>query len=298
MRRHGSSRSLYGSITFRQDNGIGSCVSLAGKSLRLAVTTALSKLLMVVQSGWAMSRSNGRLATPWLKSDGQHTGREIISTIPLGGSCLELAIDCRASDASRVKKPKVRKLIRLPAPKTDPVSTLTSTSMLPIRFSVNIIAQATADRLACFVAAGSPSPYRSLDEIPEAVRAFVLQPGDEPGPIHDDTPQLNYTLGTLYSLDADDRRRAKSVEREILNLQRAQEEQEAWEEYLAREPDEAVKAALADAHAAGSGLAIAQAQYAAKEAEMSAEHARQFVEEDSIVDDGRISPAIEPRAAI
>jgi hypothetical protein len=142
----------------------------------------------------------------------------------------------------RVKpKPKRFKLARLSVPTTAPA--LSRILSKPIKFSVNIIVPATADRLAYFVSAGTASPYRSLDEIPEAVRGFVVQSSDELDPEPDDSPQsLNYTTNMLYSVD--DRGHRRTVRREIVNLERMRAEQEAIEQSLNAEPDEQLAAAM------------------------------------------------------
>lgn len=195
------------------------------------------------------------------------------------------------------KQPKVRKFIRLPAPSTVSPSTALKTLVL---FSVNIIVPATADRLACFVAAGSPSPYQSLDEVPQAVRGFVVQPGDERDPEHVDEPQsLTYTLNTSYDVDSRGFRRSR-VGREVVNLQQQAETQAYWEERLSEstEQEEAALAIVQADHETGVARDIAAVAYKAKEAEMADQFAREFTEDEQIVDDGRsVSPAIEPRAA-
>ena len=188
-----------------------------------------------------------------------------------------------------VKRKKLPKPARstLPAPALGPE--------MRIKFKANVvIPPGVAGPIGRFLRAGDPSPFHAGSEVPPNLRGFIVQPGDEPDSEPDDSPQLNYTVNTLYSVDANDRRRARSVEREILNLQRAQEEQAAWEDYLSREPDDAVKAALANAHAAGSGLAIAEAQYQAKQNAMAEQHAKKFVEEGDQNDEADfVSPSIQ-----
>ena len=197
-----------------------------------------------------------------------------------------------------MKKTKARKIIRLPAPTTGPSpSTSTSTPTTPIRFSVNIIVPATADRLARFLQAGDPSPYRDVNEVPPILLPFVLQPSDEHDPEHDDSPQsLNITLGTVYSVD--ERGHRRSIQREVVRLEQAQEEQRYWEEALSAEPSEQVKAALEIVQQdfeVGVARDRAEAESRARAAEMAEEHAKAFVEEGDQIDDDavHVSPTIQ-----
>ena len=203
---------------------------------------------------------------------------------------------------SRVKpKFKLRKPVRPSAPTTASPSTSTSTTStvtsIPIRFSVNIVVPpGVAGPIARFLQADRESPFGSIDEVPKNLKPFIASSDELVEPFDDLPRSATFLLGEQYAVDRDGLRRAKCVEREVLNLQLAQQQQEAWEEYLAREPDEAVKAALADAHAAGSGLAVAQAQYQQKQREIAEQHAKQFVEEDQMIDDDQesiVSPTIE-----
>jgi hypothetical protein len=135
----------------------------------------------------------------------------------------------------RVKpKFKLRKPAPPSAPTTASLSTSTSTTSTftstpePVRFKVNIIVPATVDRLACFVAAGQPSPFYDVSEVPESLRAFIAS-GEESDPELDDSPQsLNYTLNTSYDIDSRGFRRSR-VGREIINLQQQAETQAYWE---------------------------------------------------------------------
>ena len=97
-----------------------------------------------------------------------------------------------------------------------------------------------------FVLAGTPSPYRSLDDVPENLRPLVGEPErDEPD---EDSPRsLNFTLNTVYRVDKDGYRRPRNVQREVVRLEQAQEEMEALEDALNAEPDGQLKAALESA---------------------------------------------------
>ena len=137
-----------------------------------------------------------------------------------------------------------------------------------------------------FVLAGTPSPYRSLDEIPVNLRPLVGKPPVEPDEADESSPRsLNFTLNTVYRVDKDGYRRARNLEREVINLQRGQEEMEALEDALSAEPDEQLKAALEvvqEAHEASVARQIAEGQYAAKEQERAQEVAQEFIDEENL----------------
>ena len=143
-----------------------------------------------------------------------------------------------------MKKLKLRKPARPPAPAPAPSGASTS-SGIPIKFSVNVVIPAgIAGPIARFLQAGSESPFRDVSEVPPSLRPFIASDVDELGELDDSPRSLNYTLNTVYSVDANDRRRARGIEREVVDLQRAQEEQQYWEEALSAEPSEQVKAAM------------------------------------------------------
>ena len=173
-------------------------------------------------------------------------------------------------------------------------STSSTSKGIPIRFKTNIIVPATADRLASFVRAGDPSPYRDVSQVPEGLRAFIAQPGDELEPVADAPRSATFILGETYDMDRDRHRRSRKLQREI-DLQAAQLEQAEYrQEALSAEPSAEVQAALSDASEAAAGFEIAQAQSQARQNAMAAEHARRFTEEDQTVGDDRVvSPTIE-----
>jgi hypothetical protein len=72
-----------------------------------------------------------------------------------------------------------------------------------------------------FIPAGTESPFRSIDEVPENLRGFVLQSGDQPDDESSDEPRsLNYMLNTSYDLDSRGFRRSR-VGREVIRLEQA-----------------------------------------------------------------------------
>jgi hypothetical protein len=95
-----------------------------------------------------------------------------------------------------------------------------------------------------------PKPLSELEKIPAVLRKphYILKhdPNTSIESPVDDAPSLTFTLNTTYAVDADGRRRVRGVEREAINLNRAQEEQEAIENALNAEPDPQIKAALAE----------------------------------------------------
>ena len=84
-----------------------------------------------------------------------------------------------------------------------------------------------------------------------------------------------------YAIDRDGYRRARNIERQIVNLQRGQEDLEAAERALNADPDEQTRAALEvvqDNHDAAVARARAEAEYAAKERDMANEFAQRMID--------------------
>ena len=170
--------------------------------------------------------------------------------------------------------------------------------MIPIKFSVNIvIPPGVAGPIGRFLQAGYDSPFHSLDEVPPSLRGFVVQSSDEDSEPDGSPLSLNYTLNTVYAVDANDRRRAKGIEREIIRLERAQEEQRYWEEALSAEPSEQVKAAMEivqQDHELSVARDTAIATARARERDLSNEFAQRAIDEDQNDDAGySVSPSIE-----
>ena len=174
----------------------------------------------------------------------------------------------RLSDSRRVK-PKPTEL-----PQQQPQ---------PIRLKVNTIVQvADAPGGSRFFSAGEPPPFRSHDEVPPNLQPFIVGGEPETEPPDDEPRSLTFSLNEPYTIDRDGYRRAKNIERQIVNLQRGQEELEAAERALNADPDEQTRAALEvvqDNHDAAVGLAIAQAEYTAKERDAANEAAQRMIDE-------------------
>ena len=125
---------------------------------------------------------------------------------------------------------------------------------------------------------------------------FIASGELESEPDDDSPPSATFTLNTLYNVDSNDRR-ARSVQREVIRLERAQEEQELLEQRLG-ESNEVERAALEivqQDHEIAVSRDMAQAAYSAKAADLSDEHAREFTEEGDQVDNADlvVSPRIE-----
>lgn len=127
-------------------------------------------------------------------------------------------VDERAYLRRSVKKlrPKRSKIDR--SSSSGPTTAALSTSsMTPIRFSVNVvIPPGVAGPIGRFLQAGHDSPFYDVSEVPESLRAFIAS-GEESDPEPDDSPQsLNYTVNTVYDLDERGFRRSR-VGRELGN---------------------------------------------------------------------------------
>ena len=170
-----------------------------------------------------------------------------------------------------------------PAPPTTPAEDLPAPTT--IRFKTNVIIQVPeAPGGSRFIVAGMESPYRSLDEIPPILRPHIITPGSESeSEFTDDEPRsLTFQLNTTYAVDADGRRRARNIRREIINLERAQQEDDTLEEYLSSDPDEKLKAALEDVEEDRQARVAhqrAEAESYAKQCELADEAAQQFIDE-------------------
>jgi hypothetical protein len=189
----------------------------------------------------------------------------------------------------RVKpKPKLKRVA--PVVPTTSTAISTSTSRIPLRFKVNIIG------LGKFIPAGMASPYFELSEVPENLRPFIASSVDEPNEPDDSPPSATFVLNQTYDVNANGFRRAKNVQREIVNLQRAQEEQEYWEQRLA-ESNEQERAALEivqQDREIGIARDKALAESRQREADMANQHAKKFTEEgDQDGDAIFVSPSIK-----
>ena len=138
------------------------------------------------------------------------------------------------------------------------------------------------------MAAGTVLPLKEFSKVPKILQKkqyFLFPDGKATSASEPEPAQLNYTLNTQYSVNDTGHRRA--IEREVINLNRAQEEQEPIEEALAVEPDEQTKAAMAIAEEEHQMMVqgeIANQQFKAKERERADEVARDFVKEQQTDD--------------
>jgi hypothetical protein len=136
-----------------------------------------------------------------------------------------------------------------------------------------------------FFPAGQPRPLSELEHIPPTLRKpeYIIKhdASMESADTEADSPaSLSYTLGTQYSVDERGHRRA--IQREIINLERMRQQQEAIENALNAEPDAQTQAALAEVQAAHDTIAardIAEAQFEAQERGNADEFAKQSSEE-------------------
>ena len=153
----------------------------------------------------------------------------------------------------------------------------------PIVFRVNILAPvANAPGGSLFFQAGVASPYHDISEVPDHLRAFIVSGEPETEPPADKPIGLTFSLNEPYAIDRDGYRRAKEIERQIVNLERGQEDLEAAERALNADPDEQTRAALEVVqgnHDAAVARAMAQAEYAAKERDMANEFAQRMIDE-------------------
>ena len=115
----------------------------------------------------------------------------------------------------------------------------------PIVFKVNVIAPVDgAPGGSRFFEAGQPSPYHDISEVPENFRPFIVSGEPETEPPADEPRSATFMLNTVYDIDRDGYRKARNIERQIVNLQQGQEDLEAAERALNADPDEQTRAAL------------------------------------------------------
>lgn len=202
-------------------------------------------------------------------------------------------------------KPKLRKhLARPQAPttggspstSTSTTSTFTSTSE-PVRFKVNVVVPATADRVGRFVRAGDPSPFHDVIQVPEGLRPFIASNKDEPDPEHDDEPQnVVFALNPQYAV-GEDGRRGRRLQREVIRLEQQAETQAYWEERVGQltEQERAALAIAQEDHEIAVARDTAIATAGARERDLSAERAMRSIDEDQNDADSDyfVSPSIQ-----
>ena len=94
--------------------------------------------------------------------------------------------------------------------------------------------------------AGQPRPLSELKEIPPRLRQdrYIVKHDPKASQADDSPASLNYTIGVQYDVDGNGLRRPKHIQREIIDLQLAQQQQELLEQHLS-EPSEQEQMALA-----------------------------------------------------
>ena len=144
----------------------------------------------------------------------------------------------------RPKRSKTDRFSRSDQTTATSMTASTSTSTIPIRFSVNVAIPPTADRVGRFVPAGSPSPYHDVSEVPESLRTFITSSVDQTDPDDNEPQNAIFVLNTAYDIDSRGFRRSR-VGPGIVRLEQQAETQAAWERALS-EPSEQEQRALVD----------------------------------------------------
>jgi hypothetical protein len=138
--------------------------------------------------------------------------------------------------------------------------------------------------VARVVAAGEPLPYTSLEDVPEALRGFVVEDGDID---EQDDPlvTLNRVLGERYGVDDRGRlhRKGRKLLRQAEEMLREQQEQELAIEALERPLPEETEQHLQDSHDAAVAQQLAQAEISAQRADEL--HSHLLEEQDEQLDD-------------
>ena len=97
----------------------------------------------------------------------------------------------------------------------------------PIVLSVNTIIHVGGFQGSQFFAAGSETPFRSIDEVPAPLRAFVVTPGDSL-PEAAEERFGSFEPNVTYSLNSDGSR-GRAIRRQVAELSSARAEQESAE---------------------------------------------------------------------
>jgi hypothetical protein len=176
--------------------------------------------------------------------------------------------------------------------KVTPVATpKTSSGLKPkagSRLSVNAIFA------GAFYHAETPLSAELAKVLPEIFFKYLI-PEPEPDPEAAGPASLTYQINTSYNIDQHGHRRPKNVEREIINLQLAQQQQELLEQRLSESnaQEEAALAIVQQDFESAVARDRAQAEYAAKERANADEHARKLIAEDQFdVSESVVSPAV------
>ena len=133
----------------------------------------------------------------------------------------------------------------------------------PITLSVDAVIQVGGFIGSKLFRAGESTPYRSIDEVPEQLKSFISDDGDEPdepqGP-----PSLSFQTNKVYAVNAEGAILSRAGRRAAAELAgQAYAQRQAEEEAIAAGAlDPETQAALEDAHAVDIGLQIKEAEAA------------------------------------
>jgi hypothetical protein len=151
-------------------------------------------------------------------------------------------------------------------------------------------------------AAGTPLPYTALEDVPEALRSFVVSKDDDDADKLEPLAQFSFQLGVHYGLDSNGRlrRHARDLARQAAELEAVAQEQELIRETIedARLPEETVEQ-LQDSHDADIAQQLAQAEISARRADELHDHLvtqqdEQEFDADGLPVDEQVSPTVEP----
>jgi hypothetical protein len=175
----------------------------------------------------------------------------------------------------------VKKFKLPPPPAKKAAADIPPAAPKPIILKVNtIVPDPNVAGGARFVHAGEQTPWRDLSEVPAPLKPFITTGEPEPEPADDEPRSVTFQLNTVYELDSQGRRRARSIERQAANLQALAEEDTAVAEALSRrELDEETKAGLEEDRQMDIRRQRAEAQYATKLADAANEATQQEEEQ-------------------
>jgi len=127
--------------------------------------------------------------------------------------------------------------------------------------------------VARVVAAGQPLPFEKEEDIPEALRGFIVAEGDDAADALDPLVTLNRQLGERYGVDGRLHRRGRALARQaaIMEAEAEQEEREADERANTKLPEATVEQ-LEDSHSAYIARQLAEAEILARRGDELHEH--------------------------
>ena len=129
-----------------------------------------------------------------------------------------------------------------------------------------------------FIQAGEPLPGSS-DELPEILQPFIVSGDDDQPEEAEGVVRANYEIGATYLVD-ENGRMGRALSRQIARLEAENALQDFAEEQLSEPLAPAIADALQDQNDAHVARQIAEAQAAAKRADMADEAAVSESEED------------------